>query len=452
MPAALKGTTESRHVVPSNVRKAPIKAPSQETAADAEDDAGALGVSAEALAALRNDYDDRTHSLRHAPPQRAGTGAATARPSMRRRKSSIRRCDKAAAAFARIDADGNGSLNEEEFKAVCLKGFENGSAAGRVVAEKDAGRLFALLDEDMSGDIEVKELKHALRHSPEAMALASHFDALHEFVESATMKNRKEEFKQLFKGLDADGSGALDFDELKAVCLGAHDSPAEATEENLRKLFDLCDEDHGGTIDCHELRHVLKKDPAARTVAAHFPALTHLVELAAARAGKAKHKKKRKMTAALKRKLSKQKTSRALMSRFKGAVESVEAAGRMGGAKGKRKRKGVKRRPTLQHASGAPRGRRATTHTPPTLERVAEQQGRDLGQASGPKIAVYEASAGLEQAKKIRDEIGGYKPAEEAAARARANIGKLKAAARLIMMQKRLASSGGAAASNEDNA
>ena len=259
-----------------------------------------------------------------------------------RRKSSLRHKEKTDKAFAKLDADGNGTLDEMEFKSVCMKDFE-GSAAGQVAASLDIAKLFEMLDEDMSGDIEVKELRHALRHSPEAMALASKFDALHDFVEAAELKNKKVEFKKLFKSLDGDGSGALDFDELKAVCMGGEHASPEATEENLHKLFDLCDEDHGGTVDCHELRHVLKKNKDALALALHFPALTHLVELAAARAGKAKHKKKRKASAAVKRKMSIRsgKSMRGKMKRkgtLKSVGEAVEAGNRLS-----RKRKGSRR-------------------------------------------------------------------------------------------------------------
>ena len=65
-----------------------------------------------------------------------------------RSKSSARRAQKVDTAFAKIDANGDGVLDHDEFVAVCMVQFDSGSARD---AARDADRLLDLLDEDLNG-------------------------------------------------------------------------------------------------------------------------------------------------------------------------------------------------------------------------------------------------------------------------------------------------------------
>ena len=207
-------------------------------------------------------------------------------------------------AFAKLDGDGNGELSEQEFVEVCLG--DNAKAAD--VAE--VKKLFSLLDEDHSGTLSCGELGHVLHSNKEAKKLAKNYAALHDLVhlshgrrhhkpkrrkrdktgKGAADKDKAKGKKRhshhdvaarrftAFQALDANGDGALDYDEFFAVC-GGHEQDAD----KVRKLFDLLDEDHGGTLEVEEIGHALEHDRAAAELAKTFEALHDLVDLSAAR-------------------------------------------------------------------------------------------------------------------------------------------------------------------------
>ena len=97
-----------------------------------------------------------------------------------KRSSSTRSKVKLQAAYSAIDVNGDGELDESEFVAAC--------APAGADQDEQCRRLFAMLDEDHSGSVDFRELDHALRHNPEAMALARHFDKLHDLVEVAAAR------------------------------------------------------------------------------------------------------------------------------------------------------------------------------------------------------------------------------------------------------------------------
>ena len=262
------------------------------------------------------------------------------------RRSSRKHRDKAwKDAMSDLDAEGNGELDFEAFKAAC--GHHDG-VYNAEDQEASIRTLFDLLDEDLSGSVDVQEIAHSLRHNVEALDLAKHFGALHKFVELATIKSRRKEFKEAFKRLDASGNGELDYEAFKAVC--DHDGSDEDTD--VKALFDLIDEDHGGSIDVHEMLHVLKHNPAARELAKCFESLHTFVELSAGR----KHKKKRKMSDKRKRSILKRKHSaHSVHSAAESAAEHpggtagggfANAAGAAVQARRSSRRKGKKRRST----------------------------------------------------------------------------------------------------------
>ena len=206
-------------------------------------------------------------------------------------------------AFAKLDNDGNGTLDEQEFVSVCV-----GDDAGANVEE--AKKLFAMLDEDHSGTVNCGELGHALKHNKEAEKLAKHYAALHDLVHMAhgrkhhkpdshhghghghssshhhghSHKHRhgkgaKDEAaarRAAFSKLDANGDGSLDFDEFLSVCGG--DAP-----EKVRELFDLLDLDLSGSLEVEEIERSLASDPEAADLARNFTPLHDLIELSMAR-------------------------------------------------------------------------------------------------------------------------------------------------------------------------
>ena len=195
-------------------------------------------------------------------------------------------------AFAKLDEDGNGTLSEKEFTAVCV-----GDNPGDRIDVSEVKKLFALLDEDHSGTVNCGELGHALKHNQEAAKIAKHFAALHDLVHlahgrkhhgsrhqrrhSVSHGQAAEEAKKVsrfaaFQKLDANGDGSLDFDEFRAVCGGDDDA-------KVRKLFDMLDLDLSGSLEVEELANALQRDPEAAELARSFHSLQDLVDLSSIR-------------------------------------------------------------------------------------------------------------------------------------------------------------------------
>jgi len=215
-----------------------------------------------------------------------------------------------------LDADGNGTLDEGEFVAVCVGDGTDAAAAA------DAKKLFLLLDEDHSGSVSCGELGHALHNNKEAKKLAKHFAALHDLVHMAhgrkhhkphhhgdddgagdgskhhshhhrsSHHHHKDDEKEAaaaryaaFSKLDANGDGSLDYEEFLGVCGG--DDP-----DTVRKLFDSLDIDLSGSLEVEELAKALASDPEAQELAKHFDALHDLIDLSTTR--KSRHHKHHK--------------------------------------------------------------------------------------------------------------------------------------------------------------
>ena len=115
-------------------------------------------------------------------------------------------------AFSRIDADGDGALEFEEFYHVALFDDKHDETDEQQIAEVRI--LFDLLDEDHSGTLEIGEISHALRHHHEVMEMAEHYDALHELVEvaMAQKRRRKTAKRRLSGGRGSSGLGISDAD------------------------------------------------------------------------------------------------------------------------------------------------------------------------------------------------------------------------------------------------
>ena len=108
--------------------------------------------------------------------KKVGIVAATLGPTMRKKKI-IKK------AFARIDADGSGEIDWEEFYVACQT---DDMAKART--------LFKMLDEDGSGAIDRDELVHALRHDAQAFELAQSMAGLQTLFLAA--KTQREEDKK----------------------------------------------------------------------------------------------------------------------------------------------------------------------------------------------------------------------------------------------------------------
>jgi len=90
----------------------------------------------------------------------------------------------------------------------------------------------------------------------------------------------------MFKKFDKDGNGTLDCEELKGVVRRhLHISPASVSDFELETLFAFLDVDNGGTIEQDELVEFLKHDQVEGQPIAlpmhlqHIGTRTHLEEL-----------------------------------------------------------------------------------------------------------------------------------------------------------------------------
>ena len=77
-----------------------------------------------------------------------------------------------------------------------------------------ARTLFDLVDKDGSGTISRKELRKALRSNKDVNRLCRETPSLNALLKPTT-------FRRAFNAIDVDGSGEVDFEELKALCITA---------------------------------------------------------------------------------------------------------------------------------------------------------------------------------------------------------------------------------------
>jgi len=179
--------------------------------------------------------------------------------------------------FDEADADGNGTLTFDEFKAwFQADSLHTGALAmkpvgpGGVLSESDARALFHKYDEDSNGLLDLREF---------TKYLTSVFQALDEtpaFQEHGTTPEEMAEAtaEQCFDEADKDGNGSLTFDEFKAwfqagpdrniwVQDAMHtgddneDPTVSIAESDARKLFNKYDVDSNGTLDLHEFTNYL---------------------------------------------------------------------------------------------------------------------------------------------------------------------------------------------------
>ena len=180
------------------------------------------------------------------------------------------------AQFRAVDDDGSGQIDEEELGQI----FEK---IGMKVDADELKLMFQEVDEDGSGEVDLdeylgmlKEVKEGgnseiARKLAEAAILAEKMKRKEEAERRAARareasrraavfakfkKKQLEEFRQQFNTFDADGSGEIDFDEMKAMVRGlGMDTPGHV----LRKLMKSIDTDGDGTLSFVEFLEMMDK-------------------------------------------------------------------------------------------------------------------------------------------------------------------------------------------------
>ena len=180
--------------------------------------------------------------------------------------------------FEEADADGNGTLTFDEFKAwfqsdSIRDGAHTMKAVGPegLLAESDARALFHKYDEDSNGLLDLREFTNYLTSVFEALADTPAFQAHGATPEEMAAATAE----QCFDEADEDGNGSLTFDEFKAWFQagldrniwvkdammhtgGEHESSSVwIPESDARKLFDKYDVDSNGSLDLHEFTNYL---------------------------------------------------------------------------------------------------------------------------------------------------------------------------------------------------
>merc|ERR1711871_178707 len=131
-------------------------------------------------------------------------------------------------AFQMFDTDGSGAISTSEFRDVCL-------AVGMTPTDDELRAMVSELDQDESGDIDLKEFLSAMQ--------------------SKTQDPEGEEIiMEAFKTFDADASGALSHSEMREVLskLGEKMDDDEITE-----LIQTVDIDGDGEVDLGEFLAVV---------------------------------------------------------------------------------------------------------------------------------------------------------------------------------------------------
>jgi len=150
------------------------------------------------------------------------------------------------ATFRQIDADGNGTIDKEEFKTVLY------SLSG-AVTDEELDACFKEIDEDGNGTIEFEEFQKWYLRS----------------------ENRFEsDVKEIFNRFDRDGDGCIDAGELESLVTACQPDGSKPTEEDLKIAREALDADGDGLISRDEFMDWYKGSKFFETAKRHRDTLT----------------------------------------------------------------------------------------------------------------------------------------------------------------------------------
>jgi len=144
---------------------------------------------------------------------------------------------------ADFDTNKSGRVSYQEFSAV-LK-----SLPSLTLSHEQRKALAEFLDDDRDGHIDVKELEsHFQAHAAQS---GWKDDVVNRLVGS--LFSYRHHLKRIFRRLDSDDSGDLDFDEFKSGLIALNVILKEQfTDSQIREIFAMFDKDKSGTIDAEE--------------------------------------------------------------------------------------------------------------------------------------------------------------------------------------------------------
>ena len=143
--------------------------------------------------------------------------------------------------------------------------------------------VFRLIDADGSGGVDKDEIFHAVRFDEVVRDVLQLADSLKRLL-------RPREFREVFAQLDADGSGLVSLKEFRAFALGvsadeianprlSSDGPQSA--DPVGDLFALLDKDYSGNVEKGEMLKAIRSDARVRELLRHTESLQVLLRPAA---------------------------------------------------------------------------------------------------------------------------------------------------------------------------
>jgi len=153
--------------------------------------------------------------------------------------------DKFLNIFQLLDADGSGTVSEEEF----VQGIEQLNKQTGGLQLKDPAKLYKIFDIDGDGEISIEEFCKGLEQSATLQSVTDKLDA----TEVQNLQENHEMLLLAFKYLDTDKSGAIDHDEFtRGITLLNKRLPERNKLGDPDELFKLLDADGNGEIDLTE--------------------------------------------------------------------------------------------------------------------------------------------------------------------------------------------------------
>ena len=144
--------------------------------------------------------------------------------------------------FKEIDADGSGTLTNEEF----ISGLTVNLRLD--FSKKQFRSLIEFFDANASGKINYAEFKRALLPFEENDTVQSAVQQLLDYFVSNTIS-----LKSFFRRLDADNSGFIDREEfINGLTLINAELGTPLNKKEISSLFDFLDTDNSGKLDYNE--------------------------------------------------------------------------------------------------------------------------------------------------------------------------------------------------------